>query len=378
VGVRARRHDRSDSPWAYPALLVLGAVDAAGYSVIAPAVPAIAAATGAGPTVVGALVGSFPAGMLLGFWCAGRALRRWRPDAVIGVSLVVLAIACLGFVVGEGLPIYFVARAVMGLGSGGLWMGVTFSTLERWPGQEYLCMSRIFAAYAVGGLIGPALGGLGGIRLPFAALLTLFIACGAAAAVVGSPRTSGAFRADRDALRRRSFWMAAAGILFAVLALGMIEGVLPLHFAERLNQAQIGALYVVSGLIVAAASAIAGSFAPRRMLAAALGLVVAGIALAGAADHVALWLAALALAAIGLGIGQTGSLGVLLESASPERMILAMVLWSQLGILGYLIGPLAGGLVAQTLGFAALGLVPLIAAVIVALAWAPAAAGALD
>ena len=46
----------------------------------------------------------------------------------------------------------------MGVGSGGIWIGVTFDTLERWPGQEYLCMSRVFAAYSVGGLIGPALG----------------------------------------------------------------------------------------------------------------------------------------------------------------------------------------------------------------------------
>ena len=40
-----------------------------------------------------------------------------------------------------------------------------------------------------------------------------------------------------------------------------------------------------------------------------------------------------------------------------------MVLWSQLGIVGYLAGPVVGGAVAEALGFGALGLVPLTLAV---------------
>ena len=41
---------------------------------------------------------------------------------------------------------------------------------------EYLCLSRIFSAYAVGAMIGPALGAIGGIRAPFIAYLVLL--CG--------------------------------------------------------------------------------------------------------------------------------------------------------------------------------------------------------
>jgi hypothetical protein len=35
-----------------------------------------------------------------------------------------------------------------------------------------------------------------------------------------------------------------------------------------------------------------------------------------------------------------------------------MIIWSPVGSLGYLAGPLAGGLAAQTLGFGAIALVP--------------------
>ena len=51
---------------AYPLVLALGALDAAGYSVIVPVAPAIADATGAGPATIGLLVASFPAGMVAG------------------------------------------------------------------------------------------------------------------------------------------------------------------------------------------------------------------------------------------------------------------------------------------------------------------------
>jgi MFS family permease len=246
----------------------------------------------------------------------------------------------------------------MGVGSGGIWIGVTFDTLERWPGEEYLCMSRIFAAYSVGGLIGPALGVFGGIHGPFLAYLALLVAAIPLVLVVPEPATRRDVAADRAALRTRGFWVASAAILFAALALGVLEGVLPLHFAERLSQAQIGALYVGASLVVAASATGSGGMRPRPLVFAAVVLAVAGITLAGMAAHVPLWLVALLLAALGIGLGNTGSLGMLIEAVPVERIVTAMVVWSQVGIIGYLLGPLAGGIVAEGPGFAYVGLVP--------------------
>ena len=58
---------------------------------------------------------------------------------------------------------------------------------------------------------------------------------------------------------------------------------------------------------------------------------------------------ALTLAAVGIGIGNTGSLGLLVEAVTVERIVSAMVVWSQIGIVGYLLGPLIGGSVARGL-----------------------------
>jgi hypothetical protein len=72
-------------------------------------------------------------------------------------------------------------------------MAVTMGTLARWPGQEYVCMSRVFAAYAAGGLLEPALGAIGGIRAPFLAYLGLLVLGVAAAQRCVGRRVGGPF-----------------------------------------------------------------------------------------------------------------------------------------------------------------------------------------
>jgi len=343
---------------AYPLLLALGALDATGYSVIVPVAPAIAEATGAGPATIGLLVASFPAGMVAGFALAGWLVRRRGTRALLTGSLALVALGALGFVLGDSLAVYFPARLLMGIGSGGIWIGVTFDTLERWPGQEYVCMSRVFAAYSVGGLIGPALGVLGGVRGPFLAYLALVGLAVPLVLSVREPAGRRKFAADRAALRTRGFWAASAAILFAALALGVLEGVLPLHFAERLSQAQIGGLYVGASILVAVSASASAGARPRPLVFVAVVLAVAGISLAGMAANLPLWLAALLLAAVGIGLGNTGSLGMLVHAVPIDRIVTAMVVWSQVGIIGYLLGPLVGGMVAEAAGYAFVALVP--------------------
>jgi MFS family permease len=362
----------SRSRLAYPLLLALGALDATGYSVIVPVAPAIADRTGAGPATIGLLVASFPAGMVLGFALAGGLIRHIGARKLLAGSLALVAVGALGFVVGESLAVYLPARLLMGIGSGGIWIGVTFDTLERWPGQEYLCMSRVFAAYSVGGLIGPALGGFGGVAGPFLAYFVLLLLAAPLVLLVAEPIERREFGTDRAVLRTRGFWVAAAAILFAVLALGVLEGVLPLHLAERLSQAQIGSLYVGASLIVAVSSTAAGGMRPRPLVFGAVLLAVAGVSLAGMAASVPLWVVALALAGLGIGLANTGSLGLLVDAVPVERIVTAMVVWSQVGIVGYLLGPLAGGAVASALGYAFVGLIPAAAgAIVLALMWRP-------
>jgi MFS family permease len=357
----------------YLSLLALGAFDAAGYSVIAPVVPAIADETGAGPGVMGALVATFAIGMALGFVLGGQGVQRRQASFVLGASIVLMAVGSLGFVLGDGhLAAYFAARLVMGIGSGGLWIGVTFATLERFRGHEYERLTGVLAAYSVGGIAGAGLGAVGGIRGPFLLYLGLTLAAAGAVRLLGKPHQRAVFRSDRTALRTPAFLLSCAGILLVALALGTIEGPLPLHFSTLLSQREISALYVGIAVLVGTSAALTGRFPPRPALAVATVLVVVGISVAGLGDSVPVWLAGGAIAGLGFGIGESGSLGILLETIGTERMVLAMVVWSQLWAIGYLEGPAAGGGVAEAFGFGAIGLVPLAAALLVAAAFAAA------
>lgn len=363
IGAVAGRRD-------FAVLLTLAAVDAASYSVIAPVLPQIARQLHAAPGKIGILAAAFAAASILGFAVAGRFIRRTTTLRILGVALLVMAVGSLGFIVASGWAAYLIARAAMGFASGGLWIGIAIATLERWPGQEYVRLSRVLAAYSVGGLAGPALGAMGGIHAPFAAYLVLALLGVVAVSTVSPARTGRRFEGDFTALRERGFWLAAGGIVFAMLALGVVEGVLPLHLSTHLSQTEIGGLYVGMSLVVAVSAGASGSLRPVPILLASTVPVVLGLGLVGATSSVTIWVLALALAGVGVGAAYTGSLGVLIDTVEPQRIVTAMVIWSQLALVGYLVGPLGGGGLAQAFGFRTIGLVPLGAALLLVAAYA--------
>ena len=344
---------------AYATLLTLGVVDAAAYSIVGPVLPVIADESGASATTMGAFAAVFPLVMLIGLAVSGHQIRHGRLRHVLGVSIVLLAVGSVVFVVTSDLAWLFVARAVMGLGSGGLWMGITFRTLEYWPGQEYRCMSRVYAAYSVGALVGPALGALPGSHLPFAAYLVVLLAVSPLLHFLPEPTQPRSYVTDHSWRREPGFWYAATGIMLGMLAIGMVDGVLPLHFATQLSQTQIGLVYVGTAVVTAAAAIGSGHIRPPLALLLGGVAMTIGITGAGASVVVVVWLVALVFIGFGAGSAQTGSTGVLLEQIPTERIVSAMTVWSQLGIMGYFIAPAVGGPLAENYGYAALGLVPL-------------------
>src|SRR4029079_9956932 len=120
----------------FAVLFALAGRDAAGYSIIAPVVPEIGDATGAGPGVMGALVACFAIGQMVGYPLSARLLQRVNARAVLLASLSLTIVGDLGFVFGESLGVYFPARLVQGIGAGGLWIGTAFGILERLPRED--------------------------------------------------------------------------------------------------------------------------------------------------------------------------------------------------------------------------------------------------
>ncbi len=184
--------------------------------------------------------------------------------------------------------------------------------------------------------------------------------------MIGPPsRHAPAFGSDRTVLRSPAFAVSAAAMVLIAVTIGTLDGVLPLHFASELGQAGIAALFVGTSLVVALFALLGARFRLRPTMAVAVSAIVIGLAIAGVGDEVWIWVVGLAVVGMGFGLGETSSLGFLLEATGPSRLLLAMVVWNQVFAVGYLIGPAVGGAVAQTLGFDAVGLLPLAIAVVV-------------
>ncbi len=152
-------------------------------------------------------------------------------------------------------------------------------------------MSRIYAAYSAGALLGPA---LGGVTVPFLAYAALLAAL--APAVAALPRLPAArFVSDMTALRSRRFWISALAIMLAILAIGALDGVMPLHFAQAWSQTTIGVAYLLVGGLLVVGSAVAGHQPPTQMLVAGALAVTVGLTLAGATASSVVWVVTLTL-----------------------------------------------------------------------------------
>lgn len=354
----------------YAALLFLSGVDAAGYSVIAPLTPAIARQTGAGEAVIGLLVAAFGLSMVLAFYPGGRLVWRFGASPVIAVAGLLSALGALAFVFGETIPVYVGGRLLMGAGSGGLWIAIALAAIERWPGGAFPRLAGIMAAYSVGSIAGPALGILGGIRWPFLAYAVLVALAVLLLPLLGSPHENApAFGSSRSVLRMPGFLLACSTVMLVSVSLGVLDGNLPLHFSSKLGQAGIAGLYVLGALVAAGCSVGAARFSLRPTILAAVVALVSGVAIAGLGSTVSLFVAGIVVIAVGTGLGQTSAMGVLLDTVGPERLILAMAVWSQVFALAYLIGPSLGGVAAETVGFGAVALIPLAFGVLVLAAW---------
>jgi MFS family permease len=195
----------------------------------------------------------------------------------------------MGFVLADGLGAYALARAVMGLGSGGLWTAITLSTLEHRPRQEYLCMGRILSAYSAGAVLGPAIGAIGGIEPPFLVYLAIVVAAALIALLMPAAGGTRRYEVDRTSLRLGRFWFASSGIVFAVLALALAEGVFPLHLSTRLDQTGRAVASAAMGLAVATAAALAARLDPRTATVGGSVLAMGGLTLVGASGDPVRW-----------------------------------------------------------------------------------------
>ena len=366
-----------------PARLILFATvffDLLGFGIVIPFLPMYAARLGIGAGAIGLLLSAYSIMQFIFAPLLGRLSDRIgrRPIIMLGLFGSSLSYLIYGFT--DSFVGLLISRAVHGT------CAATISTAQAYvadtteESKRAHAMGMIGAAFGLGFVLGPAIGGLLGavsLRTPvlFAAALTFVNLIFAAFWLPESrdPRTSA--RGAEPGARPGSRWSLdlprrlgrhrALAPLFTVaflltLAIAALEATFALTVPAVYGYAAagVGGLLAFAGLVQAIAQGyLVGKLVPRTGEAA---LVVAGAAalatglapLGSWPSHAALY-GMLFLIASGYGFGTTAVATLISRRTGHELQGEALGLNQSVLSLARVIGPIAGGMVYQALGPAA-------------------------
>ena len=135
-------------------------IDLVGFGIVIPVLPLYAERFGASPLVIGWLLGIYSAMQCLCAPILGRISDRVGRRPVLIVSVLGTAAGFLLMGVATSLKILFVARIIDGVTGGNISTALAYIADVTPPEQRSKNMGLIGAAFGLGFIVGPALGGL--------------------------------------------------------------------------------------------------------------------------------------------------------------------------------------------------------------------------
>ena len=340
-------------------------VDALLFTALTPLVPGYADEYSLSKTGAGLLVGAYGAGALFGGIPGGLAAARFGPKRAVVGGLLVLAFACFAFAAADSALTLGAARFVQGVASTATWAGsLAWISVVAPRERRGEIIGTAFGAAIFGAVLGPMFGGLAefvGIQLSFTIVGALTLGFAGIATLAGSAPVQKATLAGlRRALRDERF----LGGLWLNMLPAMLFGVLIVLTPLALDDAgwgtfAIAAVFFASGLVEVVLNPLLGRFSDRvgRLLPIRFALtasVAAAVALA-AASGPALIALLICVAAVSFGSLYTPSMALTSHRAEAVGLAqgLAFGVMNTAWALGEVVGPTAGGAIADSYGDAA-------------------------
>ena len=134
-------------------------VNLIGFGIIIPLLPFYATTYGASPFMIGLLFASFSASQLIAAPLLGTWSDRWGRRPVLILSLVGTAISFVMLAMAESLTMLFLARIVDGLSGGNITTARAYIADVTTEENRARAYGFLGAAFGLGFIIGPALGG---------------------------------------------------------------------------------------------------------------------------------------------------------------------------------------------------------------------------
>jgi MFS family permease len=337
-------------------------VDTMLFAALTPLLPHFAHTLHLSKAGAGVLVGAYAAGALIGGLPGGFATAHLGARRAVLVGLTLMGLASLGFAFAHGFWPLFAARLLQGAASGFTWAGSFAWLLAAAPRERRgELIGTALGAAVFGALFGPVVGAVAA----FIGRAAVFTALAGLSVVLGSwtlriepiPPEAPSVSAVGRALRDTRFRAGLALMALPSLLWGVLSTLAPLRLADAgWGAAAIGAVWLVGAAFETVLSPLAGRMLDRRGAVLPIQLSLS----AAAALSVGLAFSPRPLAYVPLLIVAAGAYGVLFtpafaliaegaeRSGLPQGMAFGLMNAAWAG--GALIGPAAGGVVADATG----------------------------
>ena len=337
-----------------------------GFGIIIPLLPYYAETYGATGITVGLLTTSFSFCQFLFAPVWGRLSDRIGRRPVLIGSLVVTGVSYLVYAAATSLTLLFASRMLAGVAGAVLSTAQAYVADTTTPENRTRGMGLIGAAFGMGFIFGPALGGIlsrWGFAAPaYASAALAFVAAGFAffrltESLPPEVRAETAAARRRRATLREALARPVVGTVLALfftatLCFAGMEAILAL-FSQRYfgwGPHQIGYLFAYVGVIAAAmqmgvVGALVRRFGERALVRAGLALMGAAFVGAGLAPPLPLFLVVMGLIAVASGMLTPSLSGLISLATPPDEQGGILGIYQSLGSLARAVGPFFGGLV---------------------------------
>ncbi len=321
-------------PQGFGTIWLTVALDLVGFGIVVPILGRYAERFGASGLEVGLLFASFSLAQLVFAPLLGRLSDRIGRKPVIMISLLGTAVG--SFVTGAAgaLWVLFLGRILDGASGASVAVAQGAVTDLAPPSERPRLLGLLGAAFGVGFVVGPALGGLaslGGEHIPFfvagtVALINAIVAWRR----LPETRPADVRQAARDAAKSDTkakvrLWGLAVAGFSAIVAFSGFEATFSLLAGDRfrLTEGGIAAIFVGVGVVLVAVQGglirpINAKLGTQRSLQVGLVLNSAGLVVLSAAENWTLLIVALALLTVGQGL-VTPNLSSLVSGRVPDH-----------------------------------------------------------
>ena len=321
-------------PQGFGTIWITVALDLVGFGIVVPILGRYAERFGASGLEVGLLFASFSLAQLVFAPLLGRLSDRIGRKPVIMISLLGTAVG--SFVTGAAgaLWVLFLGRILDGASGASVAVAQGAVTDLAPPSERPRLLGLLGAAFGVGFVVGPALGGLaslGGEHIPFfvagtVALINAIVAWRR----LPETRPADVRQAARDAAKSDTqakvrLWGLAVAGFSAIVAFSGFEATFSLLAGDRfrLTEGGIAAIFVGVGVVLVAVQGglirpINAKLGTQRSLQVGLVLNSAGLIVLSGAENWTLLIVALALLTVGQGL-VTPNLSSLVSGRVPDH-----------------------------------------------------------